>query len=399
VAGTPARPNVADERLGGSRKATREVSRESIVKESLTMRIRKLTPVAMCGVWPCVAMALTLKFMYNELLTPFTTVFNPHMSFDLSTLPIAQLESLKFKANQIIESIQALQRTIEAGHQNAMPAWPDILSKYNILLSQTHNFSTSLVTPAQSASLTFANVVPRINSGGTGGANPYERIVLHPSVGMTDTQLDNEVIPLLRNQQTMDVLRMENDTVRRLSEHMATRGSLGVLGGALPPSGVGSIQRKPEYEDVLRECEQIKGEHDQRVERAVRAVTMLRDKFDWKQRVVVEVEEPEELDWDPRIGMQDPSSQPHVTDRDGDGESVDGDGDVGMDSPEAGGDGGSSDEDEVEGELVDSSMGMEEPHTPPSAQTPSLFSFGAVSVTATGTTPGAGGDLSTIASS
>jgi len=29
-------------------------------------------------------------------------------------------------------------------------------------------------------------------------------------------------------------------------------------------------------------------------------VTMLREKFDWKQRVEVEVEEPEELDWDPR---------------------------------------------------------------------------------------------------
>ena len=27
---------------------------------------------------------------------------------------------------------------------------------------------------------------------------------------------------------------------------------------------------------------------------------MLREKFDWKQRVEVEVEEPEELDWDPR---------------------------------------------------------------------------------------------------
>jgi hypothetical protein len=31
---------------------------------------------------------------------------------------------------------------------------------------------------------------------------------------------------------------------------------------------------------------------------------MLREKFDWKQRVEVEVEEPEELDWDPRARNQ-----------------------------------------------------------------------------------------------
>ena len=50
----------------------------------------------------------------------------------------------------------------------------------------------------------------------------------------------------------------------------------------------------------MNECVEIRGAHDRRVERAVRAVTMLREKFDWKQRVEVEVEEPEELDWDPR---------------------------------------------------------------------------------------------------
>lgn len=245
---------------------------------------------------------------------------NPQLYFDLSSLPIAQLESLKFKANQIIESIQHLQRTIEIGHQPVMPAWPDILSKYNILLSQTHSFSTSLITPVQSATVAL-------------GDNPYERIALHPIVPMSDTQLDNEVIPLLRNQQTTDVLKMENDTVRRLSEHMVTRGSVGVL--APSTNGAGG-QKKPEYEDVLQECNQIKDEHDRRVERAVRAVTMLRDKFDWKQRVIVEVEEPEELDWDPRMGA-------HPEDLGGQEDGGDSDGE-----------GGSSDEDEVEGALVNS---------------------------------------------
>jgi hypothetical protein len=217
-------------------------------------------------------------------------------------LPISQLESLKFKANQIIDSIIALQRTIEAGgHPSAMHAWPDILSKYNVLLSQTHNFSNALVQPFPTSS----------SSSRAPPQNIFERIALHPRTGMTDAQLDGEAIPLLRNQQTTEVLRTENDTVRRLSEHMSTRGSLGVLGVAssqIHLNGFG-VPRKPEYEDVLNECAEIRGAHDRRVERAVRAVIMLREKFDWKQRVEVEVEEPEELDWDPRARRDQAGSE------------------------------------------------------------------------------------------
>ena len=229
---------------------------------------------------------------------------NPLGQLTTAPLPISQLESLKFKANQIIDSILALQRTIEAGgHPSAMHAWPDILSKYNVLLSQTHNFSNALVQPFPTSSSTSSKVPAQ---------NIFERIALHPKTGMTDVQLDGDVIPLLRNQQTTDVLRTENDTVRRLAEHMDTRGSLGVLGVVSPPThhpnGFG-VPRKPEYEDVLNECGEIRGAHDRRVERAVRAVMMLREKFDWKQRVEVEVEEPEELDWDPRLGRRDGSEE------------------------------------------------------------------------------------------
>ena len=107
------------------------------------------------------------------------------LPFDLQNLPVGQLESLRFKANQIIESIQLLQRTVEMGGQNVMPAWPDILSKYNILLSQSHNLSMSLLGAHQASTATLGN--------------PYEKIALHPRVPLTDAQLDNELIPLLRN--------------------------------------------------------------------------------------------------------------------------------------------------------------------------------------------------------
>lgn len=203
-------------------------------------------------------------------------------------MPLAQLESLKFKANQIIEAIMALERTVSPEYtSSAMPAWPDILvglqstislfasnrplqAKYNVLLSQSHSFSNSLV--AQTAN----------------GVNPYENISVHPNSALTDAQLD-ELLVLLRHQQTNDVLSLENATVRRLCDHMNTRGSLGVLA----PASAG--ERKAEYEDVLAEIKTITDEHDQRAQRAMAVVSQLRDQYTWNQRVEVEVEEPEEL--------------------------------------------------------------------------------------------------------
>lgn len=218
------------------------------------------------------------------------------LDLNSNLLPVAQLESLRFKSNQIIESIQALQRTIDAGGHQVMPAWPDILSKYNVILSQTHSFCTSLSSPP-SATHTQQSQPPL--------KSPYENIALHPSVALTDHQLDNDLIPLLRNQQTTDVLRMENATVRRLAECMVTRGAIATNGleaqNSQPVPGSG---QRVTYEDVLRECAEIRGAHDHRVERAVRAVLMLRDKFDWKQRVEVEEPEPEDLEWDPRVRQE-----------------------------------------------------------------------------------------------
>lgn len=230
----------------------------------------------------------------------------PQLVFDPNSLPIPQLESLKFKANQIIESIQTLQRTLEAGGQNVMAPWPDILSKYNLILSQTHSFYSSLTSSLSAASQ------PNSSSQTQQTKSPYEKIALHPSVAMTDIQFDTEIIPLLRNQQTTDVLQQETATVRRLAECMVTRGALAISGGgvqnqnsqpAAPSSGIARTHRAAN-DDVLRECAEIREAHDHRTERAVRAVLMLRDKYEWKQRVAVEVEEPDELQWDPRMAQQ-----------------------------------------------------------------------------------------------
>jgi len=55
------------------------------------------------------------------------------------------------------------------------------------------------------------------------------------------------------------------------------------LGMATPPTPPRAMLRKLEHEDVLWECGEIRDEHDRRVDRAMRVVTMLKDRFDWKQ--------------------------------------------------------------------------------------------------------------------
>jgi hypothetical protein len=258
---------------------------------------------------------------------------------------------LKFKATQLHESILALQRTIEYGGVDAMPSWPDVLSKYNVLLSQSLNLSVGLVGATSSGAGT-AGVV-----GGGNTGNQFARIALHPNVSLSDTVLDNDLIPLLRNQQTTEVLRLENDTVRRLGEKMQTRGVAGVLGLGPTDSAVSSKQpqdkdaEKPTYPQILSELTSIKDAHDARVDRAIRAVTMLRDKYDWKTRVEVEVEEPEELEWDPRRTV--------FPNTNGDVEEADGDGDVDMNGEgtedgdgEAEGGQSSDDEDAVDAMVV-----------------------------------------------
>lgn len=181
-------------------------------------------------------------------------VLRPH------SLPTSSLESLKSKANQIIESIHSLRFLLEQNNLPQMPSWPDILAKNNALLSQTHNFSVALSSSGVS----------------------HAQLALHPhAVGLTDVQLDNVLIPLLRTQQTTDVLNSETSAVQRIST--------AVFG-----------KTKPLNDDAMRELVAIKLAHDARAARALRAVTMLREKYDWKARVEVEIEEPEELMWDPR---------------------------------------------------------------------------------------------------
>jgi hypothetical protein len=66
--------------------------------------------------------------------------------------------------------------------------------KYAVVMAQTHNLSRTLASSSTLAST-----------------------ALHPRVPLSDASLDSSLIPLLRNQQTTDVLRAESASVKRLS--------------------------------------------------------------------------------------------------------------------------------------------------------------------------------------
>ncbi|KAH9933576.1 uncharacterized protein BXZ73DRAFT_77202 [Epithele typhae] len=142
-----------------------------------------------------------------------------------------------------------------------MPPWPEILSKYNILLSQSHSLSMTLAAAHQAST--------------AAQGNPYERIALAPHGPLSDAQVDGDFIHHLRMQPTVDVLRAENNAVRHLAGNMDTKGSLGAGRST-------------------RTCEEM------RVERGTRVVELMRERYDWKSRVEMDQEEPE--DWEPGFG-------------------------------------------------------------------------------------------------
>ncbi len=95
----------------------------------------------------------------RNLAPPKMEQFLPQLAIDPAALPVGQLESMRFKANQLVDSIQNLHNSLAFGLQtpaginpNMLPPWPDILAKYSLLVSQTHTLSQSLTaTLAQPA--------------------------------------------------------------------------------------------------------------------------------------------------------------------------------------------------------------------------------------------------------
>lgn len=184
---------------------------------------------------------------------------------------VGQLESLKYRMNQLIESIAALQYLIHNNGSPAMPSWPDVLARYNLLLSQIHAlFSALSYIPTHAAQ----KQQPQEDSQEP-STKPLQNLVVYPTVLFTQHQLDHELQHLFRTSQTAEVLKEEDGIVRRIGSMLKSSTPEGV---PLQPGPEGCMQ-------VVQECAEIKHEHDARVERAVKAVTLLKDRYDWHARV------------------------------------------------------------------------------------------------------------------
>jgi hypothetical protein len=126
-------------------------------------------------------------------------------------LPIHQLEGLRFKANHISESITSLMHQISPVppdhphfHLTPLPPWPELLSKYNVLVSQAHSFSMSL--EAMQSKLMKTPTRPDV---------------------LVDMQPFREFVePMINPQPAPSVFTREEETVRRLAERMRTKGAI-----------------------------------------------------------------------------------------------------------------------------------------------------------------------------
>ena len=104
---------------------------------------------------------------------------------------------------------------------------------------------------------------------------------------------------------TTQVLRAEGGFLYHV-EHTVTCGTFGAPTPLPPVIQSFGIQRdvlqNPEYGDVLREREQIRIKHDERVERTPDLVGLLtatgRYNLDWRSRDVVDKDEPDDLSVD-----------------------------------------------------------------------------------------------------
>jgi hypothetical protein len=146
-----------------------------------------------------------------------------------------------------------------------MTSWPDILAKYNNLLAQTHSLSESLSGKHIPALPRKPGEPPRPR------VNQFEMIALHPLISLNELQT-NMTVNLLKTQPLPEVMSRADESIARFAE-----------------------KRKDGADDfdVIKEVQQIREGHDAKVDRALKSVMELKDKYDWKMRMMA-LGEPED---------------------------------------------------------------------------------------------------------
>ena len=189
------------------------------------------------------------------------------IQFNPDPVPLPHVENLKSKISQITDSLNVLASTIDGGGMPGMTSWPDILAKYNNLLAQTHSLSESLSGKHIPAPPRKPGEPPRPR------VNQFEMIALHPLISLNELQT-NMTVNLLRTQPIPEVMSKADESIARFAE-----------------------KRKDGADDfdVIKEMQQIREGHDAKVDRALKSVMELKDKYDWKMRMAFDEPEDENM--------------------------------------------------------------------------------------------------------
>jgi hypothetical protein len=194
--------------------------------------------------------------------------------------------------------MNALTWAIDADGRPGMSSWPEILSKYNNLLAQSHTLMNAL------SGAHIPQPARKLGEAARERVNPFETIALHPlisttanpsstvasaaastsaagtgGVGVIDEAAHGMIENLLRTDPHPEVIKRWDETVRRFVERRK--------GGT-----------RMTNEDIIKEMNTMKEDHDSRIRRAVEVVEGLKDKWDWKLRVALDDPNAEEGDED-----------------------------------------------------------------------------------------------------
>ncbi|KAG8741961.1 Bud site selection protein, Revert to axial protein 1 [Ceratobasidium sp. 414] len=227
-----------------------------------------------------------------------------------SSLPLAQLENLRYKITQIIESINGLMITLNApqpgGIAGGLAAWPELMTKYNVLLSMTHSLTTSLNAPPTRKGQTLLKAIAPHPYATNQPPLPTPGTTQPPAPALDPQQIETMLDVLLDGRRSQSVLRADIANVARLRLPKDSTGpALGFGGGGIRVGGAGAstglwsvgrvggvlgVHEGPMTAEELRaeeaRLDEVKRAHDARCARGVEAVRQLKDKYDWKSRLL-----------------------------------------------------------------------------------------------------------------
>jgi hypothetical protein len=166
---------------------------------------------------------------------------------------------------------------------------PDLMTKYNVLLSKTHTLAASLSTPpTRKGAIGFKQIVPTpfavngppdatsqsTSTTAPNPINPASNPADGPAPTGLDPQLDAMLEALLDGRRSMSVTKADVTNVARL--HLP--GEMGIgIGGPATGVAVGGPETVPP-DVMLARLEEVRKAHDARCARGVEAVRQLKDK-------------------------------------------------------------------------------------------------------------------------